>query len=492
MEQRVVGVGVLLLLTLGLFSCGDDASTTTEEAADTTSPKISSFTAGGTDVSSSSEVTDVAVGAAITIVFNEAILESSLSGNIALKPTTSTDGTVDVVTALSLSEDKLTVTVSHGDLAPGVAYTLTVSNSITDLAGNALTTSELATSLNQVVTTGDSSLSFALTTSGTASDNNLIAKIRLPSADTSGTDTIQVVFSEALDTDSVTSGSVKVTTAADTTTNLCSSVAVSGLQATCTLSSSFGCDDTPTKYLVSVNADPKAEDGAHSVVPYSGYFSNLDDGFNNSSTVGTGSCWTVVNGESSEGAGDGTSEVANSNTTNAGTFTFQGANGVDVTEGENAKLLKSSISFGGPFGVTLRIESTTDLDAGESISLVVPIANDNEVGIDFKGTQYTGSVYFGDTDAGADTSGVAATSPQYLCITRNSAGDVATVNYNEDATSNTFTNIDITGLSPPTIADPVNPQLQFSYSADNMTVLIDWVRWNIGEATCPTITDVDG
>ena len=492
-----IAIASLMLLGSGL-SCG--RSSETDDTDDTAGPKISSFTVAGTDVSASASVTDVAVGAALTIVFDEEILESSLSGNITLKPTTATDGTADAVTALSLSEDQLTVTVSHGELAPGVGYTLTASNSITDLAGNALTTSELATFSVQEVTTGGTSVSLAFTTSSTAGSNNPTVKVMIPSADTEAVNQIGLVFSASMDADSVSTSSVKVTTEADTSTNLCSSLTASGTTVTCTLSSSIACNGTPAKYLVTVNADPKTETGSHSTVPYSGYFSNIDDNFRNSETIAN--CWTISIGEDSVG-GAVSGEVFDADGVNDAKLTLQGASNTDLSDDADSSpgLAKNGLSLSGiPFGVAIKIDTFSTVDAAaEGFEFIVSDDNGGGEGdFTFEAALSGDSKLLAfaendDTEEELMSPLVDSTAvPLYFCMTRNASGTVYTFGYAEGGSANAFTDFNLTGAPTLDLSGAIQMELSLDYGSSNATVVVDWVRWNIGSATCPTITDVEG
>ncbi|MBI2068203.1 MAG: Ig-like domain-containing protein [Deltaproteobacteria bacterium] len=436
-------------------------------------------------ISPTGGATNVALNTTLSATASAVLATSTLTtSNVSVKPSSSSDGTANVCTSISYDSTTNRLTCVHGDLAPGIKYTMTITTDVTDSSENNL----------------ENNITSSFTTTSTSGDNNSTSKIVLPSFDGTGGTSLAVSFAKAMDSASFTSGSIKVTTATDINTNLCSSIGYNtdSRQATCALSGRIECDTTPTKYLVTVNADPKTSDGSHAAVPFSGYFSNLDDGFNNSSTIGPGACWTVTAGINDNGDDPqtATSEVVNANTTSAGMLTFQGQNNLDISDeddDENARLTKSSINLGDAFGIVLRINSLTGVGNGESVSSVFRLANNNEVSLNLGGTatgfQYGGGV--SNSNVESQTSAVTAGTPLYLCMTRNSNGTTSTVAFNENATSNAFTGIDLSSLTIPILADPISIEIQFAYSANNMTIQIDWLRFNIGEASCPAVTDVE-
>lgn len=450
-------------------------------AADTTAPTIDSF-------APADDATAVALAATISVTFSEAVDEATITNaNLDVEPSASSDGTTDVCTIWSLNDDDTVATCTHGDLAPGVDYTITVSANVTDAAGNALseTTAEF-------------------TTTGTAGANTPVATIVVPSFDVTGDDELRITFDQAVDSATINTDNVEVTRDGETA-NLCSAVTLSddGLTAFCTLSETVACDDTPTKFNVTLNADIRSDSGDHAILPLDDYFSNIDDGFANAATVGTGSvCWTASEG--SDGLVDA-GETMDSDTTNAGQLTISSDASADVTQpGDVGGLVaKEDVTMGGAFGVTAKIDvvsggsaaaervafaltdDVTTLGSGTEETFFVHVRAD-EYGaraIDDGGAEQEGS------DAAA-CSGCLDTTPVYFCMTRDADGNL-TASYDEDGTG-TFTSLDAAGFAFPTITDPIGLFFRINYDAiDIYTLRVDWVRFNIGEAECPAVDTVE-
>lgn len=435
---------------------------------------------------------DVALDAAISAVASAALDISTVDqSTFTVIPTSSTNGSTTVCTGVDYDPDSKTISCAHGDLAPGVQYTITATTGIKSSGGTALSS--------------DATASF--TAIGTASSNSVVPKLVLPSFDAEGGTSLQVSFDRAVA--EVPTSAIQVTTGSDAT-DLCDSVetASDGLSATCTLSSTIACTGAATKYTIVVNGDVRASDGGHSASPLNEYFSNWDDGFDDADTVAqTGVCWDWNNGTPTDA-----NAVHDSNTTNAGKLTVGGSQGIStVGDGQSGPYVgKLNVSPQAAFGMTVKAYSllgVSDFENGEGLNINLT-SNDGASVVSYfiaagagaftvysanlrENYQSTGGL--GENAVmGCENGCLAAdgSSPVYFCITRSEDGATTMLYYDEEG-DDEFTNLDLSSFDVPTLADPVGIYFLINHAAaDAATFVADWVRFNIGEATCPPVTTV--
>ncbi|MDO8494447.1 MAG: Ig-like domain-containing protein [Deltaproteobacteria bacterium] len=464
----------VLFVLLSLAACEDMV---TLGSTDSISPTSSSFA-----FSPSSGATSVALNASITVTASEELKSSSVTtSSFIVIPTSSTNGTTTVCTSVSYADKVLTCT--HSNLAPGVAYTITLTTAVQDSSGNAL----------------GSNATSAFTSISTAGSNTPTATIVLPSFDSTAASSVNIAFSKAMDSSSLSATSVKVTTSSDTSTNLCSSYSYSSSNNQLTCTGSFNkCNGTLTKYLVTVTGDAKASTG-DATTPFSGFFSNIDDGFNNSATISGEVCWSTITSVD-DGAVVADTDVVNANITTAGKLTIQGDSDQDLTGANDIEPGVNKALSSVAMAMTVKVDTITNLEVtsdinGESLNFTF---QDNFGGAPSH-LYYAAANNDGFRAVGQQTptfnrgtivncSTCFTTAPTYFCLTKTAAGAL-TASYDTGGTG-TFTSLNTTSLGS-TITSSVNTVLSLRHNttgASSMTV--DWVRYNIGSTTCPPVGDV--
>jgi len=122
-------IGVMALSGCDFVSDSSSSSSSTATASDTTAPTVSSTTPA-------TDATNIDVDAAITITFSEGMLDSTLTTtNITLED--SADAAVS--STITIDSDSLVVTITpDASLAYSETYTATITTSVTDDSGNAI------------------------------------------------------------------------------------------------------------------------------------------------------------------------------------------------------------------------------------------------------------------------------------------------------------------------------------------------------------------
>ncbi len=433
--------------------------------------------------------TDTPLNQEIAITFSDTVDEESLtSDNIFVKPINVADGTADICTEWTLDTTEMIATCTHGDFAPGISYVIIASVRVQSSGGTSLV-EPLAT---------------IFTTVATSTDNTPEAMIVIPSFDSVGTTTFSLRFTKAIADSSLTTESVAVTTE-DSTTNLCADIAVAddGLTATCTTSTIFKCTDEPTKYNVALNADIRSLDSGAALKPYTGYFTNIDDGFGNADTMGP--CWYPVDGSDNEGLPND-DEIKDIDVVNDGRLTIQGDGDVDLTGPSDIfpEVSKGNFNIGGPWALTSKLDILSGMpgDNASNLSLVLGVEDSsNYLSIVMKGnsgaTEYQsvsgvdGVTYLGEEETGcADCANIDSTRPVYICFVVDENNVLDSISVDEGG-SGSFTNISLPSTIA-SLADLTRISFGMWHNANGTPLaVVDWIRFNIGEASCPSISDVE-
>lgn len=116
-------LAALAVVALALGACSDSSTTPEDNDTDTTAPLVASTTPSSGQV-------DVASYANITVTFNEAMDQASLTGQVTVSP-----GGAGAITWLT---DRQASIANPGGWAEGVEVTVTVGTGAADLAGNHL------------------------------------------------------------------------------------------------------------------------------------------------------------------------------------------------------------------------------------------------------------------------------------------------------------------------------------------------------------------
>lgn len=454
---------------------------------------------GGVTVTISPEdaATDVALDAAITAIASSALDPDTITtSSMTVKPASSTDGISTACTSVTYDSSTKTAVCAHGDLAPGVLYTMTVTTDVKDASGNALASPAQA----------------SFTTTSTAGSNTPIPKLVIPSVNAAGINTIEISFDKDVDAVMATStGNFSVTAGTDST-NLVSSVSYNTANRTSTLalSSTITCSgDSPTKYPVVVTSDIRSATGFHAVKPLSEYFTNWDDNFKDSTTVAydVNACWIANHGQ--EGGVDVEGEVVDSNTTNPGKATIRGSPGHDVTNDNMPGLIKANKSPGA-FGMTIKFDTLTGMtgDNENLLVMLVKFTPPDPASMVFFAPVLVGDASSSPTSAAYMTVGVLndtpsigdpptlgcptclGTTPVFICVTRSEDGTQFTAQQDEGGTG-TFTSLALPS-SVPTLEDPLyalNIALGYAGVPPLQEATIDWIRFNVGEAACPSTAE---
>jgi len=123
MKTRILLSLLFLLASFPFLTSSSCESDPTEPGGnDTDAPLV-------VQVTPAQDGTDVAVDAAVTITFNEAMAAGSAAGNVSMS--------AGAVTATSWTDNK-TLQVTHGDWPAGTQVTVTAGTGLTDAAGNGL------------------------------------------------------------------------------------------------------------------------------------------------------------------------------------------------------------------------------------------------------------------------------------------------------------------------------------------------------------------
>jgi hypothetical protein len=435
--------------------------------------------------------TDVALNAPVTFTSKVALDAATVTAaTFTVVPLNATDGTATACTAVTYDSATNTVTCTHGNLAPGIAYTITVTTDLKTAGGSALA----------------AALATTFTTSSTASSESPTAKLVVPSMPISGDPgdfVVVLAFDQAMQSESITTGAIQIATATAPTTNLCTAVDYDTTtnRATCTMQGTVPCSgDSVDKYVVTVNSDARNLESQHAVTPLSSYFTNIDNGFDNSETLGAEAC--IVHQAGSQNGVNATAEVVSFDTASSvGRLLFAGDAGGVGTAGSRFPtfLAMPQVSPGGAFGMTVKIESLSGASAETKFSVGWSPASDVTSSIGFRMltspasyvlVSAVDSVQTEGSSAVSTGSGILSTSPLYVCITRSADGTSLGFFYDEGG-SGSFTQLTDAGLTFPTITDPLDIGLSMVYDDPAFGFAIDYMRFNVGEASCPPISGVE-
>lgn len=332
MEMKKIGLffSLFAILAFGVVQCGGDNGGGGDETPSSDVTITFSPEDGATD-----QTGDVAV----TATFSGAIDESTLTTDtFTLKRSSSSS---NLCSAVSYDSATKTATCTHDNLEGGETYTVAVTGSVKDSSGRALSAS---------------SASFTVeSTAPTAS---------LEPTPTSGT--IKVVFSEAIDSSTLTSTSLTVT---DESGSICSDLSYDATTqtATCTISS----DKVPAcpeqglhdfeNYTVTLT-DDITDLAGNALSTVTETISSLDDGFEEETLS---DCWTTGN------------QVGFSfdTTTNDGSLTID-----FPSQADNDVLLKMFSSS--TFGVSIYFNALDpdNVASGDGVAIFIGEVGDNGVG----------------------------------------------------------------------------------------------------------------